>query len=169
MRKQNFVLVHGAWHGGWCWSRTVDCLNPYNEFAVFAPTLTGLGERGHLTSPIPTLDTHIEDIVRVITYNDLHDVVLVGHSYAGMVVTGVADFLGPRLKHIVYLDAAVPEEGDDFASRCDVVATGTAAERRGRRDSENLYPGDEPGRRDHGLSETGRTRKARRRLAVPIH
>ncbi|GEC57156.1 pimeloyl-ACP methyl ester carboxylesterase [Bradyrhizobium japonicum] len=124
MRKQNFVLVHGAWHGGWCWSRTVDCLNPYNEFAVFAPTLTGLGERGHLTSPIPTLDTHIEDIVRVITYNDLHDVVLVGHSYAGMVVTGVADFLGPRLKHIVYLDAAVPEEGDDFASH----APGTTAE-----------------------------------------
>ncbi|MDH2352240.1 alpha/beta hydrolase [Bradyrhizobium sp. SSUT112] len=122
--RLNFVLVHGAWNGGWCWGRVASCLSPQNEIAVFTPTLTGLGERGHLRSPPPSLDTHIEDIVRVITYNDLRDVILVGHSYGGMVVTGVADRLRSRLKHIVYLDAAVPGDGDDFASH----APGTTAE-----------------------------------------
>jgi pimeloyl-ACP methyl ester carboxylesterase len=109
------VLVHGAWHGGWCWAR----LRPLLEaagFRVFTPTLTGLGERAHLRSPVPTLRTHVDDIVGLITAEELQEVVLVGHSYAGMIVTGVADRLRERIRHLVYLDAAVPGDGDSFAS-----------------------------------------------------
>jgi pimeloyl-ACP methyl ester carboxylesterase len=82
---------------------------------VFTPTLTGLGERAHLVSPVPSLETHIEDVVRLIDAEELHDVVLVGHSYAGMVITGVADRIKTKLRHLVYLDAAVPADGQDFA------------------------------------------------------
>jgi len=109
------VLVHGAWHGGWCW-RDVAPLLREEGLAVFCPTLTGLGERGHLTVPVPSLETHITDIVRIVEWNEFEDVVLVGHSYAGMVVTGAADRLGDRVTGLVYLDAAVPGDGDDFAS-----------------------------------------------------
>lgn len=109
------VLVHGAWHGGWCWAK----LRPLLEaagFQVFTPTLTGLGERAHLRYPLPTLRTHIDDVVGLIIAEELQDLVLVGHSYSGMVVTGVADRLRERIRHLVYLDAAVPGDGDSFAS-----------------------------------------------------
>lgn len=108
-----FVLVHGAWQGAWAWEPL------RRELAgqrVFTPTLTGLGERSHLADPVPGLATHVEDVVRMIEWEELDRVVLVGHSYAGMVITAVADRLKPRIRRLVYLDAAVPGDGDDFAS-----------------------------------------------------
>jgi len=103
-----FVLVHGAWHGGWCW-RFVRRFLKHHE--VFAPSLTGLGERRHLARPDIDLETHIEDVVALLELEDLKDVTLVGHSYGGMVVTGAADRLPERIARLVYLDAFVPENG----------------------------------------------------------
>jgi pimeloyl-ACP methyl ester carboxylesterase len=94
------VLVHGAWHGGWCWDR----VRPHLEAAgvrVLAPTLTELGERAHLNQPVPSLDTHIEDIARLIGWEELRDVVLVGHSLGGMIISAVADRLKQRIRHLV--------------------------------------------------------------------
>lgn len=124
------VLVHGAWHGGWCWSRVVPPLQASGA-RVFAPTLTGLGERAHLTAEPPGLDTHIADVVGLIEAEELEDVVLVGHSYAGMVVTGVADRLKTRTARLVYLDAAVPSDGDDFASHIPGISAVEVERRRG--------------------------------------
>ena len=103
-----FVLVHGAWHGGWCWRFVRPFLKGHD---VHAPSLTGLGERRHLAHPEIDLDTHVEDIVGLLEMEDLHDVVLVGHSYGGMVVTGAADRVPARIARLVYLDAFVPENG----------------------------------------------------------
>jgi pimeloyl-ACP methyl ester carboxylesterase len=103
-----FVLVHGAWHGGWCWERVTRLLAAAGA-TVYAPTLTGLGERAHLASRDVTLETHIGDIVGVLESELLTDAVLVGHSYAGMVVTAVADRVPHRLSRLVYLDAVVPK------------------------------------------------------------
>jgi pimeloyl-ACP methyl ester carboxylesterase len=106
----NFVLVHGAWIGGWCWRPNAQALRKAGH-EVFTPTLTGLGERSHLMNPGINLDTHIADIVNVFKHEELSDVVLVGHSYGGMVVTGVADALADKIRSLVYLDAFVPESG----------------------------------------------------------
>jgi pimeloyl-ACP methyl ester carboxylesterase len=103
-----FVLVHGAWHGGWCWRYVRPLLKGHE---VFAPSLTGLGERRHLAGPGVDLDTHISDIVSILEMEDLRDVILVGHSYGGMVVTGAADRAPERIGRLVYLDAFVPENG----------------------------------------------------------
>jgi pimeloyl-ACP methyl ester carboxylesterase len=105
-----YVLVHGAWHGGWCW-RLVRPLLRQAGHEVFAPSLTGLGERKHLARRDIDLETHIEDIVSLLEMEDLRDVLLVGHSYGGMVVTGAADRAHARIKRLVYLDAFVPENG----------------------------------------------------------
>jgi pimeloyl-ACP methyl ester carboxylesterase len=105
-----FLLVHGAWHGGWCWGLVADALRKAGH-RVYAPSLTGLGERRHLFSRDITLDTHIDDVVQLLEMEDLKDVVLVGHSYGGMVVTGAADRLPARIARLVYLDAFVPENG----------------------------------------------------------
>ena len=104
------VLVHGAWHGGWCWKKLTPLLEKAGH-EVFAPTLTGLGERSHLLSPTVELTTHINDILAVLQYEDLHDVVLVGHSYGGMVIAGVAEKARARLAQLVFLDAFLPEDG----------------------------------------------------------
>jgi pimeloyl-ACP methyl ester carboxylesterase len=106
-----FVLVHGMWAGGWYWQKVRPLLRAAGH-EVFSPTLTGLGERVHLARPEVDLDTHIDDVVNVMRYEDLRDVVLVGHSYAGMVIGGVADRAPERLARLVYLDAFVPEDGD---------------------------------------------------------
>ncbi|MDA0240709.1 MAG: alpha/beta hydrolase [Proteobacteria bacterium] len=106
-----FVLVHGAWHGGWCWRRVSDRLRAKGH-DVYAPTLTGLGERSHLLSPMVGLETHIQDIVNVLKFEELTDVILCGHSYAGMVITGVIDREPDRISALVYLDAFVPSDGD---------------------------------------------------------
>jgi len=105
-----FLLVHGAWHGGWCWRDVVPRLRKAGH-EVFAPSLTGLGERKHLASARVDLETHIQDIVALVEMEDLKKVVLVGHSYGGMVITGVADRIPTRLAALVYLDAFVPENG----------------------------------------------------------
>jgi pimeloyl-ACP methyl ester carboxylesterase len=108
--RKTYVLVHGAYHGGWCWRRVGDILAAAGH-RVFAPTLTGLGERSHLLTPDVNLNTHIQDIVNVLAWEDLHDVVLVGHSYGGAVVNGVADRSADRIGSIVYLDAVIPKHG----------------------------------------------------------
>lgn len=105
-----FVLVHGASGGGWDW-RTVDNLLSADGHTVYRPTLTGLGERMHLSTPNVDLTTHIDDITNVILFENLDNVVLVGHSYGGMVITGVMNRIPQRIKHAIFLDAAVPEDG----------------------------------------------------------
>ncbi len=108
-----YVLVHGAWHGGWCWQRVAPRLRA-QAHEVWTPTLTGLAERSHLGSDAVNLTTHIDDVVSLIEFEDLHDVVLVGHSYGGCVVTGVAGRVVERIRHLVYLDAFVPNDGESL-------------------------------------------------------
>lgn len=108
------VIVHGAWGGGWAF-RDVEQLLRDSGYNVYRPTLTGLGERFHLASPEIDLETHITDIINVLEFEELEDVVLVGHSYGGMVVTGVADRVPYRIRHLVYLDAFVPVDGESVA------------------------------------------------------
>ena len=105
-----YVLVHGAFHGAWCWNQVAPLLWGAGH-EVYAPTLIGLGERSHLARPDVGLATHVQDVVNVLEYEDLHRVVLVGHSYGGMVIAGVADHAPGRLAHLVYVDAVVPEDG----------------------------------------------------------
>lgn len=109
--KHTFVIVHGAWAGGWEHKKLAEALQAKGH-KVHRPTLTGQGERVHLASPEIDLKLHIKDIVNFIEWEDLHDVVLVGHSYGGMVITGVADQVASRLKHVIYLDAFLPENGE---------------------------------------------------------
>lgn len=111
----NFVLVHGAWHGGWCWQRVAAPLQAQGH-RVHAVTLTGLGDRAHLLSPLITLETHISDVMATIEAEELQDVVLAVHSYAGMLGTAVADRMPRRLKHLVYVDAVVPKPGESWSS-----------------------------------------------------
>ena len=106
-----FVLVHGAWHGGWCWGRVRPLLQERGH-DVFAPTLTGLSDRSHLLSPSVGLGTHVEDIVRLIEAENLYDVTLVGHSYAGLVISSVASRIPHRVARRVHLDAFVPRNGE---------------------------------------------------------
>ena len=108
-----FVLVHGSWRGGWCYARVARLLRDAGH-DVFTPTLTGMGERAHLAHTKINLDTHIQDIVNVITYEALADVILCGHSYAGMVITGVAGEIPERIASLFYLDAYVPSSGESF-------------------------------------------------------
>jgi len=110
---KTFVLVHGAWHGGWCWRRVADRLQAQGH-KVFTPTLTGLGERSHLLRAGINVSTHVTDIVNVMKWEDLSAVVLCGHSYGGMVVSGVAEQATDRIASIVFLDAFVPQDGDSM-------------------------------------------------------
>lgn len=113
--KPTVVIVHGAWGGGWDW-RTVDSLLTRDGYKVVRVTLTGLGERRHLASPTVGLYTHIDDVVNKILWDDLRDVILLGHSYGGMVITGAADRVPDRIKRLVYLDAMVPDSGESVKS-----------------------------------------------------
>jgi pimeloyl-ACP methyl ester carboxylesterase len=108
-----FVLVHGAWHGSWCWKRVRSALQAQGH-DVFTPTLTGVGERSHLTSPQINLDTHIADVVNLIRWEELDDIVLCGHSYGGCVITGAADRVPERIRALVYLDAFILENGQSL-------------------------------------------------------
>lgn len=105
-----FVLVHGTWHGGWMW-RDVAALLRARGHRVFTPTCTGCGEREHLSTPDVGLETHIQDIQGVIDTEELEDVILIGHSFSGITITGVADRRKDRIKRIVFFDALVPREG----------------------------------------------------------
>ena len=115
-----FVLVHGAWHGAWCWKRVLPILRAAGHDA-HTVSLTGVGERAHALSKDICLQTHIDDVLAVIRHEELSEVVLVGHSYAGMVITGVADQLlahgGSPIKRLVYLDAVTPHDGESWSSR----------------------------------------------------
>ncbi|MDA0264154.1 MAG: alpha/beta fold hydrolase [Chloroflexi bacterium] len=116
----SFVLVHGAWHGGWCWNKVAPLLRKTGA-DVYAPTLTGLGERTHLNGHMDpadiTLDVHIQDIVQMMRYERLEDVVLVGHAYAGMVITGVAEVCPERISHMVYVNGVIPSDGESMADQ----------------------------------------------------
>jgi pimeloyl-ACP methyl ester carboxylesterase len=109
------VIVHGAWGGGWAFRR-VEALLRERGHVVYRPTLTGQGERVHLASADIGLETHIQDVVNVIRFEELRGIVLVGHSYGGMVITGVADRVADRVRKIVYVDAFVPGDGDSLMS-----------------------------------------------------
>ena len=106
-----FVLVHGAWHGGWCWNRLIPHLESAGHRAL-AVTLTGQGDRAHLINPSIDLATHVTDVVNMLEMDDLTDVVLVGHSYAGLVICGAAERAWKRIRRLVYLDALVPKHGE---------------------------------------------------------
>jgi pimeloyl-ACP methyl ester carboxylesterase len=106
----NFLICHGAWSGGWSWRKMRPLLRAAGH-EVFTPTYTGLGERAHLAHALIDLETHIQDVLAVIEYEDLRDVVLVAHSYGGMVGTGVGDRVPERIRHLIYLDAFVPTDG----------------------------------------------------------
>jgi pimeloyl-ACP methyl ester carboxylesterase len=113
--SKTYVLVHGAWHGGWCWRRVSDPLRAAGH-RVFTPTCTGVGERHHLLSKDITLDTFIKDIVNVIEFEELSDVILVGHSFGGIVISGVADAIPQKIRHLVYLDSAIASPGQNAFS-----------------------------------------------------
>jgi pimeloyl-ACP methyl ester carboxylesterase len=110
MAIEKFVLVHGAWHGGWCWAKVARLLRDAGH-EVYTPTLTGLGERAHLARPETDLELHIQDLVAMLEAEELRQITLVGHSYAGFVITGAAARAAARIGHLVYLDAFVPEPG----------------------------------------------------------
>jgi pimeloyl-ACP methyl ester carboxylesterase len=122
--SRTFVLVHGAWHGAWCWTRVAARLRAHGH-TVVVPTLAGLGERAHHLSGSINLGTHIQDVVRLIDMENLENVVLCGHSYGGMVITGVADQRPDTIGALIYLDAFVPENGQsvfDYSSAESVAA-----------------------------------------------
>ena len=113
--KPTIVIVHGAWGGAWAF-RKVDAELRDKGYNVYRPELTGLGERVHLVRPDIGLSTHIEDVVNMILYEDLHDITLVGHRYGGMVITGVADRVPDRIKRLIYVDALLPNDGESLTS-----------------------------------------------------
>ncbi|HZC97751.1 MAG TPA: alpha/beta fold hydrolase, partial [Bradyrhizobium sp.] len=112
--EKTFVLVHGAWIGGWVWRDVLNRLRSLGHIAT-APTLTGLGERRHVGNDSADLEAHVEDVVAHIEMENLRDITLVGWSYGGMVVTGVLARILERVKELVYLDAFVPEDGKALA------------------------------------------------------
>ncbi len=111
-----YVLVHGAFHGGWCWRRVADLLQAAG-MRVFTPTMTGLGERAHLLTRQVNLTTFISDVIGVIEAEELDDIVLVGHSFGGAVISGVADRIPSKIRDLVYLDAIVPQNGKSAISQ----------------------------------------------------
>ena len=108
--KPHFLLIHGAWHGGWVWNEISEILN-YQGYSVSTPTLTGLGEKKHLLSSKITIDTFIEDVVNHIIFENLNNIILVGHSFAGSVISGVADILKDRIQKLIYFDAVILKDG----------------------------------------------------------
>ena len=139
-----FVLVHGGGHGGWCYKFVARLLRAAGH-DVYAPTLSGLAEREHMLRPDIDLDTHITDIVKLLHYEDIQDAIIVGHSYGGMVITGAADRATDRIGHIVYLDAANPENGQSLV---DVAGPYILAARQAAQVIDGvelvLFPGTDP-------------------------
>ncbi len=139
-----YVLVHGGGHGGWCYQPVARLLRAKGH-EVYAPSLTGLADREHLLSAAVDLNTHITDIVKLLQYEDLREVILVGHSYGGMVITGVADRATDRIANVVYLDAAYPMNGQSLV---DVAGEVILEARESARMVDGiemvLYPGEDP-------------------------
>ncbi len=141
-----FVIVHGAWSGAWSWNRLIVPRLRQAGHDVHPVTLTGLGDRAHLAAPEIDLNTHIQDVVNVLFYTDLQEVILVGHSYGGMVITGVADQCPERLSQLVYLDAAVPADGQALADQMPPERRQQLLERAQREgDGWRIPPGDMQG------------------------
>jgi pimeloyl-ACP methyl ester carboxylesterase len=139
-----YVLVHGGAHGGWCYQRVARMLRTAGH-DVYTPTLTGLGERSHLLRPDIDLDMHIRDITSVLHYEDLRDVILVGHSYGGMVITGAADRASDRVGRLVYLDAANPVNGQSLVDVGGPIVGSTRTRGRVVEGVELvIFPGTEP-------------------------
>ncbi|HXK22958.1 MAG TPA: alpha/beta hydrolase [Myxococcota bacterium] len=139
-----YVLVHGGGHGGWCYQRVARIIRSKGH-EVYTPTLTGLGEREHLLSPAIDLDLHITDVVKGLEFEDLRDVILVGHSYGGMVISGVADRATSRIGHIVYLDAANPKNGQSLVDVAGPMMMAARSKGRVVNGIELvLYPGTDP-------------------------
>jgi len=111
--EKTFLVCHGAWSGGWSWKKMFPLMQAAG-YRLLVPTYTGLGDREHLANPAIDLETHIQDILSVIKFEDLSDIVLLGHSYGGMVATGVADRAGDRIAQLIYLDAFVPRSGQSL-------------------------------------------------------
>ena len=127
-----FLVCHGAWSAGWAWKK-MHPLMAAGGHRLVTPTYTGLGERAHLANPSIDLETHIEDVLNVIKYEDLRDIVLVGHSYGGMVATGVADRARDRVTQLIYIDAFVPGDGQSLLDLNEVARPRDAGAREQRR------------------------------------
>jgi len=112
-KSSTFVLIHGAWHGGWCWQRVADILQNSGH-TVHAPTLTGVGERSHLSNEHVNLTTHVLDVVNEVKWKRLDNVILCAHSYGGMVITGAAEHIHANVSSIVYVDAFLPRNGQSL-------------------------------------------------------
>jgi pimeloyl-ACP methyl ester carboxylesterase len=123
---KTFVLVHGAWHGGWCWRHVADMLEQQGH-KVFSPTMTGLGERSNQLVKGIDVSTHIVDIENLIAWESLSNIVLVGHSYGGTVINGVAEHMADKIDSIVFLDAFVPENGERIFEKSPPAARDAAA------------------------------------------
>ena len=161
----NFVLVHGAWHGGWCWRHVLRALAAQGHRA-HAVTLTGVGERVHLMSSLITLETHIRDVANAIEAEELDDVVLAVHSYAGMIGTALADRMPRRLKHLIYVDAIVPRSGESWSST-HASALREARLAAARTSADYSIPPPDPS--VFGLQEQAREWVRRRQVPHPGH
>jgi len=155
------VLVHGAWHGGWCWRRVAERLQRAGH-RVFAPTLTGVGERRHLLRAEVDLETHIRDILGVLDAEELENVVLVGHSYAGLVISGVAARAPKRLRRLVYLDALLVEDGQSWAEAFPPEVTEARRKSVVMTDGVKTIPAPDPA--IYGFADPADTEWVRRRL-----
>jgi pimeloyl-ACP methyl ester carboxylesterase len=160
----SFVLVHGAWHGGWCWRRLAPLLRAAGH-EVFAPTLTGLGERAHLLAPAVDLDTHTRDVLGVLDCEELRDVALVGHSYGGMVITAVAERAPGVLARLVYLDAFLPRDGECLL---DALPPGAREQTlaRARAEGEGWYLPPQRDAHPYGVTDPADVAWVRRRLTA---
>jgi len=159
-----FVVAHGAWSSGWAW-RKMRPLMRARGHELFTPSYTGLGERKHLASPAVNLSLHVEDVINVLEFEDLFDVVVIGHSFGGLVATGVADQGRDRVSRIIYLDAFIPEDGQSLMDLLPAPARDAmvgAAHRAG--DGWRVPPRDLPG----DTAEDDRVWASPRRVAHPI-
>jgi pimeloyl-ACP methyl ester carboxylesterase len=139
-----YVLVHGGGHGGWCYQPVARLMRAQGH-EVYTPTLTGLGEREHLLSPAVDLETHITDVVKLLQFEDLSEVILVGHSYGGMVITGVADRSPGRIRNLVFLDAAMPQNGQSLVDHAGPMMLAARTRSRIVNGMELvLFPGEDP-------------------------
>jgi pimeloyl-ACP methyl ester carboxylesterase len=158
-----YVLVHGAWGGAWIWHRVVGPLRAAGH-EVHAVTLTGDGERAYLRRPDISLQTHIDDVLGLVVAEELDDIVLVGHSYGGMVITGAADALGARVQQLVYVDAMVPLPGEGWGDGHppEIVAARLAAAKA----NDNALPPPDPAA--FGLADADRDWLQRRHVPHPF-
>jgi len=161
----DFVLVHGAWHGAWCWRRVADVLAGQGH-RVHAVTLTGLGDRAHLRSPLITLETHIADVIDTVVTEELQQAVLAVHSYAGMLGTAVADRMPDRLRHLVYVDAVIPNPGESWSST-HAAATREARLAAAQASADYSFPAPDPA--VYGLQGDDHAWVARRQVPHPGH